>query len=211
MQVRVFGGSPKVSSQPQNIFVRVESWTWISRPMTGSYVTSVMRSAPRGRVVEADRPLERVGGLEQAVLAERRAGELEADGHPLAEPGRDRDRWDAGERHRHREVVVEVHREGIVGLGAERKGDAGTRGGHDEVDVLEGGAEVVGDLRADALRAAIVGVVVARRERVGPEHDAPFDLGPEAVVPRAGVHRQEVVAVGAEAVTDAVEAGEVAR
>jgi hypothetical protein len=35
-QVRVFGGSPKDSSHPQNIFVRVSSWTWISRPMTGS-------------------------------------------------------------------------------------------------------------------------------------------------------------------------------
>ena len=35
-QVRVFGGSPNDSSQPQNIFVRVASWTWISRPMTGS-------------------------------------------------------------------------------------------------------------------------------------------------------------------------------
>ena len=35
-QVRVLGGSPKDSSQPQNIFVRVLSWTWISRPMTGS-------------------------------------------------------------------------------------------------------------------------------------------------------------------------------
>jgi hypothetical protein len=34
--VRVLGGSPNDSSQPQNIFVRVLSWTWISRPMTGS-------------------------------------------------------------------------------------------------------------------------------------------------------------------------------
>jgi hypothetical protein len=34
--VRVFGGSPKLNAHEQNIFVRVESWTWISRPMTGS-------------------------------------------------------------------------------------------------------------------------------------------------------------------------------
>jgi hypothetical protein len=32
----VFGGSPNDSSQAQNIFVRVASWTWISSPMTGS-------------------------------------------------------------------------------------------------------------------------------------------------------------------------------
>ena len=35
-QVRVLGGSPKLRPQPQNIFVRVESWTWISSPMTAS-------------------------------------------------------------------------------------------------------------------------------------------------------------------------------
>ena len=35
-QVRVLGCSPNDSSQPQNIFVRVASWTWISMPMTGS-------------------------------------------------------------------------------------------------------------------------------------------------------------------------------
>ena len=35
-QVCVFGSSPKESAQPQNIFVRVLSWTWISMPMTGS-------------------------------------------------------------------------------------------------------------------------------------------------------------------------------
>src|SRR5436190_13191555 len=35
--VRVFGSPPKPASQPQNIFVRVFSWTWISRPMTDSH------------------------------------------------------------------------------------------------------------------------------------------------------------------------------
>jgi hypothetical protein len=35
-QTCVLGGSPKDSAQPQNIFVRVLSWTWISSPMTGS-------------------------------------------------------------------------------------------------------------------------------------------------------------------------------
>src|SRR5438105_15381884 len=35
-QVRVFSAAPQPASQAQNIFVRVFSWTWISRPMTGS-------------------------------------------------------------------------------------------------------------------------------------------------------------------------------
>src|SRR5215213_2221957 len=39
--VRVFGSAPKPDSQRQNIFVRVFSWTWISRPMTGSHSGTV--------------------------------------------------------------------------------------------------------------------------------------------------------------------------
>ena len=40
-QVWTLGSSPKLSSQPQNIFVRVESWTWISSPITASYDVSL--------------------------------------------------------------------------------------------------------------------------------------------------------------------------
>src|ERR1044071_6404507 len=116
--VRVLGSSPKLSSQPQNIFVRVSSWTWISRPMTGS--SSGIRWAP----IEADGLLERVRGVEDAVLAERRAGDLEADRQALGEPVRDRDAGDAGERHRHRAEVVEIHGEWVRGLGAELERDA---------------------------------------------------------------------------------------
>jgi len=35
-QTLVFGGSPKRVEHPQKIFVRMRSWTWTSRPMTGS-------------------------------------------------------------------------------------------------------------------------------------------------------------------------------
>src|SRR5205807_7638134 len=37
----VFGGSPKRVEQPQKIFVLVRSWTWTSRPMTGSYFARI--------------------------------------------------------------------------------------------------------------------------------------------------------------------------
>ena len=47
-QVWVLGGSPKLSSQPQNIFVRVESWTWISSPITGSQAVAVLMPPPAG-------------------------------------------------------------------------------------------------------------------------------------------------------------------
>src|SRR5260370_7045736 len=39
-QTFVWGGSPKRVEQPQKIFVLVSSWTWTSRPMTGSYFGS---------------------------------------------------------------------------------------------------------------------------------------------------------------------------
>ena len=139
-QVRVFGGSPNVSSQPQNIFVRGDELDVDLQPDDGLPAHPVTAA---GRAVEADRLLERVGGVEQAVLRERRAGELEAGRQPLAQAVGDRDRRDAGERHRHGADVVEVHRERVVELGAEREGDARARRRHDEVEVLERGAEVV--------------------------------------------------------------------
>src|SRR5690349_12357440 len=98
-QVCVLGGAPNSSGQPQNILVLVWSWTWISRPMTVSNsvdsVIAVIVLGPPGRAVEADRPLQRVGGAQDAVLAERGPGDLEADRQPVAQPVGDRDRGDA--------------------------------------------------------------------------------------------------------------------
>src|ERR1700729_3994123 len=81
-QVWTFGSSPKESSQPQNIFVRVASWTWVSRPITASRSTTDPSLPGRGfarGVYEAERALERVRGLEHLLLAEGRGGDLEAD------------------------------------------------------------------------------------------------------------------------------------
>src|SRR5208283_2259138 len=105
--VRVLGGSPKVSSQPQNIFVAVASCTWISRPITASSAVApegpapaaaeaAARSTPapldmRGAPVEGERQLERVRGVEQRVLAEGGARDLQAHRKAVAEPARDRD------------------------------------------------------------------------------------------------------------------------
>src|SRR5579859_3057401 len=85
-QVCVLGGSPKDSSQPQNIFVRVFSWTWISRPITGSS-SSIVGAEPGpaalapavcwfsdtgGRGVKCERLLEGEGAVEQPAVAEGR-------------------------------------------------------------------------------------------------------------------------------------------
>src|ERR1700720_1646900 len=106
----------------------------------------------RGRV-EADRLLERVGGVQQAVLAEGGTRELEPDGEALptwAKPplsptqaARDGNGGDAGQGHRDRAEVVEVHRERGPRLSAQLKRDRGARGGEDEVHALEDRAEVL--------------------------------------------------------------------
>src|SRR2546422_5479385 len=95
--VRVLGGSPKDSSQPQNIFVTVASWTWISSPMTGSSgvgtAPSAVREAPdaprsdTGRARgEGDRLLECVRGVEQCAVAEGGARDLQAHRQAPAQP-----------------------------------------------------------------------------------------------------------------------------
>ena len=101
------------------------SWTWISSPMTGSNVghRALPRHARRSRSPARARAPRRA----VAVLAERRARELEADGSPSLRPAGDRDRRDPGQRHRHGAEVVEVHRERVVGLRAELEGDRRAR------------------------------------------------------------------------------------
>src|SRR3954451_5803276 len=130
----MLGSSPKESEQPQNMLVRVESWTWISRPITASSCSllaarcSGIASGP-GCEVEADRLLERVGGVKQLALVEGGRGDLEADRQPgaaawrLGEAGGNRDRRDPRQGHRHREVVVEVHRQRVPRLLAQPEGD----------------------------------------------------------------------------------------
>ena len=103
---------------------------------------------------------------------------------PAGEAVRDRDRRDPGQRHRHRAEVVQVHRQRIGGLGAELERDARRGRRDDEVDVRPRVGEVARDQRADLLGAAVVGVVVAARQRVGAEHDAALDLGAEALLAR---------------------------
>src|SRR6516162_3521274 len=40
-QTLLFGGSPKRVEQPQKILVLLSSWTWTSRPITGSYFAKI--------------------------------------------------------------------------------------------------------------------------------------------------------------------------
>ena len=79
--------------------------------------------------------------------------------------------------------------------------------------VVERRVEVAPDQRAHLLRLAVVGVVVAGRQRVGAEHDPPLDLGAEARRAGAPVHLDDRVArrLEPQAVAHAVVAGQVGR
>ena len=101
--------------------------------------------------------------LEHDGLAERGREHLHPDGQPVVAGAEgNADGRVAGQVGRDGAHVVEVHGEGIGGLGAEREG-GGRRGrGQQDVEVLVGGLEVSDDQGPDLLRLAVVGVVVAR-------------------------------------------------
>ena len=85
---------------------------------------------------------------------------------------------------------------------------------HQHVGLLERGGEVARDQRAHLLRLAVVRLVVAGRQRVGADHDAPLHLGAEAGL--AGerhdvLERVRAVVADPQAVAHRVEAGEVGR
>ena len=117
-----------------------------------------------------------------------------------------------GQVGRDRADVVQVHRQRVGGLGAEREGGGRRRRRQQHVEALVGGGEVADDQRAHLLRLAVVGVVVAGRQGVGAEHDAALHLGAEAR--RCGWRSFISPVVGGvdpQAVADAVVAGQVAR
>ena len=129
-------------------------------------------------------------GAEQRRLVEGAPDQLQPDRQPVpgVQSGRHR------EARQRRQVagdgvdVGQVHLQRVVDLLARAEGDGGRdRAGH-HVAPLEGPVEVAADQRADLLGLQVVGVVVAGRERVGPEHDAPLDLGAEALVAGLAVH-----------------------
>ena len=78
--------------------------------------------------------------------------------------------------------------------------------------LLPQAVEVALDQRPDLLGLEVERVVVARRQRVRAEHDPALDLGAEALAAGREVVGEVVVAAAdAEAVADAVVAGEVGR
>ena len=183
----VLGSSPKAFRHPQNSLVSVLSSQWTSSPMTGSQPPSRLssgrgahRARTRGGAEDRGPALEHRRHLEHHRLAERRREHLHPDGQPAVVGAEgDADGGMPGQVRRHRAHVGQVHGPRVVDLGAEGE-RRGRRGGAEQhVEALVGGGEGVDDERADLLRLAVVGVVVAGRQGVGAEHDPALHLGPE--------------------------------
>ena len=102
--------------------------------------------------------------------------------------------------------VRQVHLHGVARFLAELEG--GTRCGRtgDDVTLLEGVVEVVGDQAAQTLCLQVVGIVVAVRQHIGADEDAALHFVAETLGARLGIHVVEVgVFRGAIAITHAIE------
>ena len=151
-----------------------------------------------------------VGNVEQAVLAEVRADQLHADGQAVDLAARVRQRRNAGQVDADGVDIRQVHLHGVAGLFAELEGGARRGRAGDDVALLEGCIEVVGDQTANALCLQIVGVVVTVRQHVGADENAALYFFAKTLRTRLGVHVVEVVVFRcAIAITHAVETRQV--
>src|ERR1700733_5339114 len=85
-----FGGAPYAVAEPEKIFDCVDSWAWISSPMTVSQASLFIAS--RDPVMPVGFALIGVGGAEQSLFGEMPADELQAHRQVLREPAWNRHR-----------------------------------------------------------------------------------------------------------------------
>src|SRR5215212_4932740 len=142
-------------------------------------------------------------------LGEVVAHELDADGEPFREASWDAYGRDAGEVSGDGAYVVGVHGERIIYLLPDPERHRGCCRREEYVEAGEGRAEVLDYPGSDLLRLGVVGVVVARRQSVGAEHNPSLRLVSEAVLARLTVHLVYAVSRDPQAVAHAVEAGKV--
>ena len=153
--------------------------------------------------------LDQRGDAQGGRLVEGAADHLQPERQPVRrQAGRHRHRRQAGEIGRNGEDVVHVHFEWIALL-ADREGGPRRGRRQQRVDPLEGAGEIARDQGPHLLRLAVVGVVIAGRQYIGADQDAPAHLGAEAGGAGRFVHLVEALAFDPEPETDAVIAREV--
>src|SRR5476649_1372116 len=112
-----------------------------------------------------------MGNVQQATFMEIRGEQLHADRQTV-----DKTSWH-GQARQAREVggdgvdIFQVLGDRIVFVGTNLPGRVRRGWAEDDVDLSEGGHEIVLHQATDLLRLQVVGVVVTSRQRVGTDHD----------------------------------------
>src|SRR5690242_10245358 len=155
--------------------------------------------------------LVRMRNFHDGCLVEGFTDDLQTHWQSCGQARGDADAWQASERCGNGEQVVPVHGERVLGLCAERERDGGRGRSNHCVEPREYGVEILLDERAYFLRLQVIGVVVARRQRIRAENDPALHLAAEALPARGLVDVPQPRAGGSnrEAVLDTVVAGEV--
>src|ERR1700738_4873446 len=151
-----------------------------------------------------------LGDLQYRLLVEGAADDLQAERQPVAgERGRHRDRRQACQIRRHGEDVVQIHRDRVVGLLADRESRRRRSRGQDAVDQLERRREVARNQGAHPLRLQVIGIIIAGRQHIGADQHAPPDLGAKPGGAGQFIHLVEAAALDPEAEAHTVVAREV--
>src|SRR5438270_9022761 len=133
-------------AQPQNILDFVVGWTWTSMPMTTSHSPTPLSLAlaAEGRRDDVGDLGPDVAGLlvrtshsQCNVLAPLRTQDLQPYRQPVRGSARHADARQSREVAAERQHVAQVHRQWILGLGAQGKRDCGRRSADDGVAFLE--------------------------------------------------------------------------
>src|ERR671917_499224 len=160
-------------------------------------------------VLEVRDLLSGAGCAQEHDFGEVVAHELDADRQAVGETPGDAYGGDTGEVHGDGAEVLVVHSEWVVDLLADTERHARCGRGDEDVVAGEGGAKVLDDAGANLLGLGVVGVVVARREGVGAEHDAALRLVPKAFLTCFTVHLVYAVSRHAQPVAHPIESGQV--
>ena len=149
---------------------------------------------------------------QDGLLGEGSGDQLQADGQPCpVEAARQRQPTDACQIERQGEYVRQVHAQRVAGLLADAEGGCRAGGAGDDIDLSQRQVEILLDQRAHLLRLEIVGIIVARAEGIGAEHDPALDLRPETLAARAAIRLPQRFPRLRQAVADAVVARQVGR
>ena len=170
----VFGSSPNMFGQPQNSFVLVLSSQCTSSPITISHPSGKAPSA--AALLPARRRLRNNTGSPSAGASTCT---------PIGSPSSPTPNGTliAGSPHRFDGIVHTSLRyiaNGFSVLAPKPNAVVGAVGDNKHVVLLVRRGEVAGDERTHLERLAVVGVVVASRQRVRAEHDAALHFGAEA-------------------------------